>query len=325
MKFSYLRSKTYWIYVFIVAVFLSLLNPLWVSSFSANARLLSYCSLVNYEMTITLDNKKQDSYYLVTEDYFQTVDEDGSYSGYIKANSLMLDDIAYEGMGYYKKENVLKGEYRVLSADECSVTENVSKAYGLKLGSQVYSVFEEKVFSYKVISILKDTYNFLSPEADKFEPYIFSGCREEKKGDNPRYLSFALIKDEIDKNASDPCFISEVVKFSKGLFIKDVILGVLFFFLATLVYFVLNRKDVLNMVRLGNLGYNKGVLSAYLLLEGGSTFLIVFALGLIPALATSYLAYFSIEAGAICLALVLINIVKLLWKLRREHGNPKTI
>lgn len=315
MKTTFLKSIFYYAYLVITTALLTILNCLWVSNSVSNAEMLSYYSSVNYDMTLTVENRKQDAYYMIDEDYFLLKNFDGSFSGYVKSTSLMLADSAYSGMGYYRKENVIDGAYRVLKEDECSITQNIAAKSNLKIGDKIYSYAKKSIYEYTVVSILRDTYNFLNPKATSFEPYIFSGCNKEKVGE-VRYLSFAKINDETDKNASDHCFVRQIIKSAKSTLIKDIGISMSLFLLFVSAYFVLNRKDVLNMIRLYNLGWNSLKLFSHLLDQGLITFMILLAIGFLPALFTQCLLYFAIECGIICLFITLTNVVKLFWRLR---------
>lgn len=314
MKITYLRNIHYYIYILISVIVISILNLFLINLYKDNIELYRYYSNVKYEYIVNIDNYKSDSYYITSESYSLVLNEDDSLSGYINSNSLMLTNNKYSGLGYYNKSNILYGEYKILEGNECSITYNIALKYNINIGDTIYNLYKGNITEYKVINILKDTYNFSNPKAGSKDSYIFSAYNKDKV-ENARYLCFGMIDDEADKNASNYLIISNLLKSVKNKIITYTLIILVVYLMLVIVYYVLNKKDLLSMIRLYNLGYSKLKLILYLFIEMVITICIISLLGFISIINGNGL-YLILESIILSLALYIINIFRLKRRLK---------
>lgn len=309
MKFIYLKNKYFYIYIFITILFFSLINSFFATSLAKSLNMYKYYKNVNYDYTLVLDNKKQDSYYVIDENFGIKLNEDKSLSGYINSKSLMLTNQEYMGLGFYNENNVVIGDYKILEENECSITKNLSEVYNLRIGSVIYSIYDDISYEYKVVNILKDTYDFINPNVNSFSGYIFSGFRENKTQDT-KYLSFAKYSDEIDKNVVAHCFVNEVVKQCKAKLLSLSLIVLISIALDVLVYFILNKNYIFNVIRLFNIGYKKSRLFLYLFLKF-IIMLIFLLLGIFIAIISKVMLYYIVEIIIVSSIIYLIDNIRL--------------
>ena len=234
---------------------------------------------------------------------------------------MQVDD-KYSELGYYNESNVLIGVYKRLNYNECSITENVASKYGLKVGNIIFNLYNEKITEYKIVNILKNTYNFLTPKEGVYQAYIFSGYNENKVS-KEKYLSFSIFNDEIDKNATNYCFTSTIIKKCKSNLTLEYCLTIIFYLIMIIIYYVLNQKDIINMLRLYNLGYKKKKLIKYLLIETIFTITIMFIFGLIFEIFINKILIYMIEIIILCLFIYVVNVFKIFWRLKDGKRNFK--
>lgn len=181
MKIAYLKNISFYIYIFFSIILISLINLILVPSIIDNAKMYNYYNSIKYDYTLLAENRKQNSYYFLDDDNYSLIlSQDNSLLGYINAVCLMQVDDKYSELGYYNESNVLIGVYKRLNYNECSITENVASKYGLKVGNIIFNLYNEKITEYKIVNILKNTYNFLTPKEGVYQAYIFSGYNENK-------------------------------------------------------------------------------------------------------------------------------------------------
>lgn len=283
----------------------------------------NYYNSIKYDYTLLAENRKQNSYYFLDDDNYSLIlSQDNSLLGYINAVCLMQVDDKYSELGYYNESNVLIGVYKRLNYNECSITENVASKYGLKVGNIIFNLYNEKITEYKIVNILKNTYNFLTPKEGVYQAYIFSGYNENK-GSKEKYLSFSIFNDEIDKNATNYCFTSTIIKKCKSNLILEYCLTIIFYLIMIIIYYVLNQKDIINMLRLYNLGYKKKKLIKYLLIETIFTITIMFIFGLIFEIFINKILIYMIEIIILCLFIYVVNVFKIFWRLKDGKRNFK--
>lgn len=283
----------------------------------------NYYNSIKYDYTLLAENRKQNSYYFLDDDNYSLIlSQDNSLLGYINAVCLMQVDDKYSELGYYNESNVLIGVYKRLNYNECSITENVASKYGLKVGNIIFNLYNEKITEYKIVNILKNTYNFLTPKEGVYQAYIFSGYNENKVS-KEKYLSFSIFNDEIDKNATNYCFTSTIIKKCKSNLTLEYCLTIIFYLIMIIIYYVLNQKDIINMLRLYNLGYKKKKLIKYLLIETIFTITIMFIFGLIFEIFINKILIYMIEIIILCLFIYVVNVFKIFWRLKDGKRNFK--
>lgn len=315
MKITYLRNIYYYIYILISVIVISVLNIFLINLYKDNIELYRYYSNVKYEYTVNIDNYKSDSYYITGESYSLVLNDDDSLSGYINSNSLMLTNNKYSGLGYYNKSNILYGEYKILEDNECSITCNISLKYNINIGDTIYNLYKGNITEYKVVNILKDTYNFSNPKAGSKDSYIFSGYNKDKV-EEARYLCFGMIDDEADKNASNYLIISNLLKTTKNTIITYTLIILIVYIILIVSYYVLNKKDIYSMIRLSNLGYSKLKLILFMFIESIVTACILIIFGLIIAILKNNVLYLVYETIIISFTIFIINIYKLFRRLK---------
>lgn len=323
MKIAYLKNISLYIYIFFSIILISLINLILVPSIIDNAKMYNYYNSIKYDYTLLAENRKQNSYYFLDDDNYSLIlSQDNSLLGYINAVCLMQVDDKYSELGYYNESNVLIGVYKRLNYNECSITENVASKYGLKVGNIIFNLYNEKITEYKIVNILKNTYNFLTPKEGVYQAYIFSGYNENKVS-KEKYLSFSIFNDEIDKNATNYCFTSTIIKKCKSNLILEYCLTIIFYLIMIIIYYVLNQKDIINMLRLYNLGYKKKKLIKYLLIETIFTITIMFIFGLIFEIFINKILIYMIEIIILCLFIYVVNVFKIFWRLKDGKRNFK--
>lgn len=323
MKIAYLKNISFYIYIFFSVILISLINLILVPSIIDNAKMYNYYNSIKYDYTLLAENRKQNSYYFLDDDNYSLIlSQDNSLLGYINAVCLMQVDDKYSELGYYNESNVLIGVYKRLNYNECSITENVASKYGLKVGNIIFNLYNEKITEYKIVNILKNTYNFLTPKEGVYQAYIFSGYNENKVS-KEKYLSFSIFNDEIDKNATNYCFTSTIIKKCKSNLTLEYCLTIIFYLIMIIIYYVLNQKDIINMLRLYNLGYKKKKLIKYLLIETIFTITIMFVFGLIFEIFINKILIYMIEIIILCLFIYVINVFKIFWRLKDGKRNFK--
>lgn len=323
MKIAYLKNISFYIYIFFSIILISLINLILVPSIIDNAKMYNYYNSIKYDYTLLAENRKQNSYYFLDDDNYSLIlSQDNSLLGYINAVCLMQVDDKYSELGYYNESNVLIGVYKRLNYNECSITENVASKYGLKVGNIIFNLYNEKITEYKIVNILKNTYNFLTPKEGVYQAYIFSGYNENKVS-KEKYLSFSIFNDEIDKNATNYCFTSTIIKKCKSNLILEYCLIIIFYLIMIIIYYVLNQKDIINMLRLYNLGYKKKKLIKYLLIETIFTITIMFIFGLIFEIFINKILIYMIEIIILCLFIYVVNVFKIFWRLKDGKRNFK--
>ena len=323
MKIAYLKNISFYIYIFFSIILISLINLILVPSIIDNAKMYNYYNSIKYDYTLLAENRKQNSYYFLDDDNYSLIlSQDNSLLGYINAVCLMQVDDKYSELGYYNESNVLIGVYKRLNYNECSITENVASKYGLKVGNIIFNLYNEKITEYKIVNILKNTYNFLTPKEGVYQSYIFSGYNENKVS-KEKYLSFSIFNDEIDKNATNYCFTSTIIKKCKSNLILEYCLTIIFYLIMIIIYYVLNQKDIINMLRLYNLGYKKKKLIKYLLIETIFTITIMFIFGLIFEIFINKILIYMIEIIILCLFIYVVNVFKIFWRLKDGKRNFK--
>lgn len=323
MKIAYLKNISFYIYIFFSVILISLINLILVPSIIDNAKMYNYYNSIKYDYTLLAENRKQNSYYFLDDDNYSLIlSQDNSLLGYINAVCLMQVDDKYSKLGYYNESNVLIGVYKRLNYNECSITENVASKYGLKVGNIIFNLYNEKITEYKIVNILKNTYNFLTPKEGVYQAYIFSGYNENKVS-KEKYLSFSIFNDEIDKNATNYCFTSTIIKKCKSNLTLEYCLTIIFYLIMIIIYYVLNQKDIINMLRLYNLGYKKKKLIKYLLIETIFTITIMFIFGLIFEIFIKKILIYMIEIIILCLFIYVVNVFKIFWRLKDGKRNFK--
>ena len=323
MKIAYLKNISFYIYIFFSIILISLINLILVPSIIDNAKMYNYYNSIKYDYTLLAENRKQNSYYFLDDDNYSLIlSQDNSLLGYINAVCLMQVDDKYSELGYYNESNVLIGVYKRLNYNECSITENVASKYGLKVGNIIFNLYNEKITEYKIVNILKNTYNFLTPKEGVYQAYIFSGYNENKVS-KEKYLSFSIFNDEIDKNATNYCFTSTIIKKCKSNLTHEYCLTIIFYLIMIIIYYVLNQKDIINMLRLYNLGYKKKKLIKYLLIETIFTITIMFIFGLIFEIFINKILIYMIEIIILCLFIYVVNVFKIFWRLKDGKRNFK--
>lgn len=323
MKIAYLKNISFYIYIFFSVILISLINLILVPSIIDNAKMYNYYNSIKYDYTLLAENRKQNSYYFLDDDNYSLIlSQDNSLLGYINAVCLMQVDDKYSELGYYNESNVLIGVYKRLNYNECSITENVASKYGLKVGNIIFNLYNEKITEYKIVNILKNTYNFLTPKEGVYQAYIFSGYNENKVS-KEKYLSFSIFNDEIDKNATNYCFTSTIIKKCKSNLTLEYCLTIIFYLIMIIIYYVLNQKDIINMLRLYNLGYKKKKLIKYLLIETIFTITIMFIFGLIFEIFINKILIYMIEIIILCLFIYVVNVFKIFWRLKDGKRNFK--
>lgn len=323
MKIAYLKNISFYIYIFFSIILIPLINLILVPSIIDNAKMYNYYNSIKYDYTLLAENRKQNSYYFLDDDNYSLIlSQDNSLLGYINAVCLMQVDDKYSELGYYNESNVLIGVYKRLNYNECSITENVASKYGLKVGNIIFNLYNEKITEYKIVNILKNTYNFLTPKEGVYQAYIFSGYNENKVS-KEKYLSFSIFNDEIDKNATNYCFTSTIIKKCKSNLILEYCLTIIFYLIMIIIYYVLNQKDIINMLRLYNLGYKKKKLIKYLLIETIFTITIMFIFGLIFEIFINKILIYMIEIIILCLFIYVVNVFKIFWRLKDGKRNFK--
>lgn len=323
MKIAYLKNISFYLYIFFSVILISLINLILVPSIIDNAKMYNYYNSIKYDYTLLAENRKQNSYYFLDDDNYSLIlSQDNSLLGYINAVCLMQVDDKYSELGYYNESNVLIGVYKRLNYNECSITENVASKYGLKVGSIIFNLYNEKITEYKIVNILKNTYNFLTPKEGVYQAYIFSGYNENKVS-KEKYLIFSIFNDEIDKNATNYCFTSTIIKKCKSNLTLEYFLTIIFYLIMIIIYYVLNQKDIINMLRLYNLGYKKKKLIKYLLIETIFTITIMFVFGLIFEIFINKILIYMIEIIILCLFIYVINVFKIFWRLKDGKRNFK--
>lgn len=323
MKIAYLKNISLYIYIFFSVILISLINLILLPSIIDNAKMYNYYNSIKYDYTLLAENRKQNSYYFLDDDNYSLIlSQDNSLLGYINAVCLMQVDDKYSELGYYNESNVLIGVYKRLNYNECSITENVASKYGLKVGNIIFNLYNEKITEYKIVNILKNTYNFLTPKEGVYQAYIFSGYNENKVS-KEKYLSFSIFNDEIDKNATNYCFTSTIIKKCKSNLTLEYFLTIIFYLIMIIIYYVLNQKDIINMLRLYNLGYKKKKLIKYLLIETIFTITIMFVFGLIFEIFINKILIYMIEIIILCLFIYVINVFKIFWRLKDGKRNFK--
>ena len=321
MKIAYLKNISFYIYIFFSVILISLINLILVPSIIDNAKMYNYYNSIKYDYTLLAENRKQNSYYFLDDDNYSLIlSQDNSLLGYINAVCLMQVDDKYSELGYYNESNVLIGVYKRLNYNECSITENVASKYGLKVGNIIFNLYNEKITEYKIVNILKNTYNFLTPKEGVYQAYIFSGYNENKVS-KEKYLSFSIFNDEIDKNATNYCFTSTIIKKCKSNLTLEYCLTIIFYLIMIIIYYVLNQKDIINMLRLYNLGYKKKKLIKYLLIETIFTITIMFIFGLIFEIFINKILIYMIEIIILCLFIYVVNVFKIFWRLKDGKRN----
>lgn len=323
MKIAYLKNISFYIYIFFSVILISLINLILVPSIIDNAKMYNYYNSIKYDYTLLAENRKQNSYYFLDDDNYSLIlSQDNSLLGYINAVCLMQVDDKYSELGYYNESNILIGVYKRLNYNECSITENVASKYGLKVGNIIFNLYNEKITEYKIVNILKNTYNFLTPKEGVYQAYIFSGYNENKVS-KEKYLSFSIFNDEIDKNATNYCFTSTIIKKCKSNLTLEYCLTLIFYLIMIIIYYVLNQKDIINMLRLYNLGYKKKKLIKYLLIETIFTITIMFIFGLIFEIFINKILIYMIEIIILCLFIYVVNVFKIFWRLKDGKRNFK--
>lgn len=323
MKIAYLKNISFYLYIFFSVILISLINLILVSSIIDNAKMYNYYNSIKYDYTLLAENRKQDSYYFLDDDNYSLIlSQDNSLLGYINAICLMQVDDKYSELGYYNESNVLIGVYKRLNYNECSITENIASKYGLKVGNIIFNIYNEKITEYKIVNILKNTYNFLTPKERVYQAYIFSGYNENKVS-KEKYLSFSIFNDEIDKNATNYCFTSTIIKKCKSNLTLEYCLTIIFYLIMIIIYYVLNQKDIINMLRLYNLGYKKKKLIKYLLIETIFTITIMFIFGLIFEIFINKILIYMIEIIILCLFIYVVNVFKIFWRIKDGKRNFK--
>lgn len=323
MKIAYLKNISFYLYIFFCVILISLVNLILLPSIINSTKMYNYYNSIKYDYTLLAENCKQSSYYYLDDDNYSLIlSQDNSLLGYINAVSLMEVDGKYSELGYYNESNVLIGVYKKLNYNECSITENIASIYGLKIGSTIFNLYNEKITEYKIVNILKNTYNFLTPKEGVYQAYIFSGYNENKVS-KEKYLSFSIFNDEIDKNATNYCFTSTIIKKCKSNLTLEYCLTIIFYLIMIIVYYILNQKDINNMLRLYNLGYKKKKLIKYLLIETICTITIMFIFGLIFEIFINKILIYMIEIIILCLFIYVVNVFKIFWRLKYGKRNFK--
>ena len=195
-----------------------------------------------------------------------------------------------------------------MDVGECSITKNISDEYKLTVGNKIYSVQNEIIYEHIIVNILDNTYNFTNPDSSTYESYIFSGFDKNRTND-AKYLNFAKYDDEVDKNASNHCFTRQVVSKTRNILIIEMMVIFILFAINICTYYILNKLDAKNMVRLSNIGYSKDKLLLYLSIE----FIITFgflSIGSIVGIFQNMFLHYIIEAFVVSLFIYIINIFK---------------
>ena len=109
----------------------------------------------------------------------------------------------------------------------------------------------------------------------------------------------------------------------KSNLILEYCLTIIFYLIMIIIYYVLNKKDIINMLRLYNLGYKKKKLIKYLLIETIFTITIMFVFGLIFEIFINTILIYMVEIIILCLFIYIVNVFKIFWRLKDGKGNFK--
>ena len=129
MKIFLLKRPVLYIHVIITLIGFLLINIFYVSDLNSFNKYMDYLDNVNYDYTVRLNTIKQDSYLEFNYTFSKFINQDGSFSGYVDAEALMILNIKYSDLGYYKEENIKSGIYGDLNDEEISITVSIKDSH----------------------------------------------------------------------------------------------------------------------------------------------------------------------------------------------------
>lgn len=318
MKGLFFKQRNKYIFLLFIIIIVSILNSFLIFNIEANIKYLNYFKSLNYDYSVNIENEKQDCYFDCKYRFSVNYNENGSFSNYITSNSFMLCDIEYQGQGYYKKENIIEGEYKILAHNEVSITKNIKNKFNLSINDSIFSKINDVVYEFKIANILKNTYDFSFPESGEYQKYIFMGYNEYNN-DEKSYLSFIKIKNEdiADKNAKNTCIVSNIIKKTTNEITLQIGAITISCLILVAVYFILVKKDKYNFKLLFNNGYRKNYLYRLNIYQSLVMFLCSsFILGLMSFIQKINFLVILIECGIIFLLILLINTFKIFKEVR---------